>query len=58
MTLTLAAINKKPDQIYISSWDPAMLLVNVIQQLGTDASAKAIRDRLVALRNWTGVNGR
>jgi branched-chain amino acid transport system substrate-binding protein len=45
------------DQVYISGWDPAKLLVDAFKALGTDANAARLRDYLVALRGWTGVNG-
>ncbi len=54
---SLATINQKPDQIFVSSWDPTRLVVNALQRLGPDASASALRDYLLGLRGWTGVNG-
>ena len=56
-TSALAAIGIKPDGLAIGVWDPAVLLLDALKKLGTDASATKIRDYLVNLRGWTGVNG-
>lgn len=53
----LATIQQKPDQIYASTWDPAMIVVDALQHLGTNASATALRDYLLTLHGWAGVNG-
>ncbi len=57
ITTVLAGVNAKPDQIEISAWDPAMLLVDTLRKLGADASAAKLRAYLVGLKGWIGVNG-
>ena len=43
--------------ITISAWDPALVLVTALEQLGPDASAQKLRDYLVHLKGWIGANG-
>jgi branched-chain amino acid transport system substrate-binding protein len=57
MTAALAALNAKPDQIAISSWDPGMLLIDALRKLGPDASPAKLRAYLAGLKGWVGVNG-
>ena len=57
MTNELAALNAKPDMIEISTWDPAMVVVDALRKLGPDATAAKLRAYLNNLRGWTGVNG-
>lgn len=57
MTSALGALNAHPDQIAISSWDPAMLIVDALRKLGTDTTAAKLRAYLAGLKNWVGVNG-
>lgn len=45
------------DQVYISAWDPARLLVDAFKVVGTEATSARLRDYLGALHGWTGVNG-
>jgi branched-chain amino acid transport system substrate-binding protein len=57
LTNELAALGAKPDMIEISTWDPAMVVVDAFRKLGPDASASKLRTYLNNLRGWTGVNG-
>jgi branched-chain amino acid transport system substrate-binding protein len=57
MTKALATVGAKPDMITISAWDPALVLVSALQQLGPDATAQKLRDYLVQLKGWVGANG-
>jgi branched-chain amino acid transport system substrate-binding protein len=43
--------------ITISAWDPALVLVAALRELGPDASAEKLRDYLLKLKGWTGANG-
>lgn len=45
------------DQVFISAWDPSALIVDSLRKLGTDVAATRLRDYLVGLRGWVGVNG-
>ena len=53
----LATTGSAPDMITISAWDPALLLVTALRELGPDASAAKLRDYLVKLKGWVGTNG-
>ena len=57
ITSVLAAVNAKPDQIEISAWDPAMLVVDALRKLGPDVTAAKLHDYLTHLKGWVGVNG-
>lgn len=39
------------------SWDPALLVVSGLKKLGTAATAQQLRDYLLGLRHFPGVNG-
>lgn len=54
---TLATVGGKPDQLAISAWDPGSLLVEALRKLGPDASATDLRNYLINLKGWIGVNG-
>lgn len=57
MATALAAVGAHPDMITISAWDPALVLVSALQQLGPDATAQQLRDYLLHLKGWVGGNG-
>jgi branched-chain amino acid transport system substrate-binding protein len=57
MTSALAAAGAKPDQIEISAWDPATIVIDALRKLGADASAAQLRAYLLTLKGWAGVNG-
>ena len=57
MTSALAAVGAKPDMIEISAWDPALLVVDALRKVGSDATAAKLRAYLNNLRGWVGVNG-
>jgi branched-chain amino acid transport system substrate-binding protein len=57
MINVLAGVGARPDQIEISAWDPAMMLVNGLRKFGADATAAQLRSYLVNLKGWVGVNG-
>lgn len=46
-----------PDNPNNTAWDPGMIIVDAYRQLGTDASAAAIRDYIHGQHGWTGING-
>lgn len=39
-------------------WDPGMMIVAALRKLGPDATATQIRDYLMGIRNFVGINGR
>ena len=53
----LAATGAEADMISISAWDPALLLVTALRELGPDTSAAKLHDYFVKLKGWVGVNG-
>jgi branched-chain amino acid transport system substrate-binding protein len=57
LTRALAVQGAKPDQIEISAWDPAMIVVDALRKLGTDATAAQLHAYLLDLRGYAGVNG-
>ncbi len=52
-----AAQNIDPDVAHNLSWDPTMLVVQALRKLGTDATAKQLRDYLEPLHGVAGTNG-
>jgi branched-chain amino acid transport system substrate-binding protein len=57
LTRELAKAGAKPDQIEISAWDPAMIVVDALRKLGPDATAAQLRTYLSSLNGYAGVNG-
>ena len=57
ITRALAVAGAKPDQIEISAWDPAMVVVDALRKLGPDATAAQLHSYLLSLRGYVGVNG-
>jgi branched-chain amino acid transport system substrate-binding protein len=51
------AANQKPDLGASLAWDPALLVVDALRHLGTEATAAQIRDYLLHLRGFAGING-
>jgi branched-chain amino acid transport system substrate-binding protein len=51
------AIGVRPDEGHILAWDPAMILIAALRKLGPDASATQVRDFILHLHGWVGVNG-
>jgi branched-chain amino acid transport system substrate-binding protein len=51
------AAGVKPDLGYIIGWDPAMILVSALRELGTSATADQVRAYVVNLHGWVGING-
>jgi branched-chain amino acid transport system substrate-binding protein len=57
LTESLAKGGAQPDMLTISSWDPAMLLVDALRELGPDVKAEKLRDYLLNLKGWVGADG-
>ena len=51
------AANLKPDLGASIAWDPGLLVVDALRHLGTEATATQIRDYLIHLRGFAGING-
>jgi hypothetical protein len=54
---TFHAMGVNPDLAHALVWDPVLILVDALRHLGPAASALQIRDYILALHNWPGVNG-
>jgi hypothetical protein len=39
------------------AWDPALMLVDAYRSIGTDATAAQVRDYLLRLHHWVGIDG-
>jgi len=46
-----------PDLTQMLGWDPMMIVVDALRHLGTDATATQIRDYILKLNDFAGVNG-
>ena len=51
------AVGITPDEGHILAWDPAMIIVSALRKLGPDASAQQIRDYILQLHGYIGVDG-
>jgi branched-chain amino acid transport system substrate-binding protein len=51
------AAGVKPDLGYNIAWDPTMLLIDALRTLGPSATAQQLRDYVVNLHGWAGING-
>jgi branched-chain amino acid transport system substrate-binding protein len=47
----------KPDLGQSLAYDPGMIVVNVLRRLGTNATPKQVRDAILNLRGYVGING-
>jgi len=52
-----AARGIDPDVPHNLSWDPAMILIQALRHLGTNATAKQVQDYLEPLHGYAGTNG-
>ena len=57
MAQALSSTGAQPDMITISAWDPGLLLVTALRELGPNANATQLRDYFLKLKGWTGTNG-
>jgi len=53
----MKAAGIRPDQGHTLSYDPALLVVEALRKLGTSATSTQIRDYLMSVKGWTGING-
>lgn len=51
------AAGLRADQGHTLAWDPAMLIISAYRKFGTEATATQIRDYLMGLQGWTGIDG-
>jgi branched-chain amino acid transport system substrate-binding protein len=46
----------RPDVAPITAWDPIFITINALRTLGPTATAEQVRDYIVGLHSWAGVN--
>lgn len=46
-----------PDTGHLTTWDPAVLVVEAYKKLGLNATATQIRDYITNLQGWVGIDG-
>jgi branched-chain amino acid transport system substrate-binding protein len=46
-----------PDVGYVYSWDPALILAEALNRVGPDATAVQLRDFILKLHGFVGING-
>src|ERR1700733_13160623 len=51
------AIGVKPDVSHSFSWDPALIAVDALRHVGTNATPEAVRAYIEGLHGWAGING-
>lgn len=51
------AAGVKSDLALNTAWDPAMIVISALRSLGPSATAQQLRDHILNLHGWTGVNG-
>jgi branched-chain amino acid transport system substrate-binding protein len=47
----------EPDVAAALAWDPAMIVIDALRQLGPDATATQLRDHIGHLKGYAGING-
>ncbi|HXP94009.1 MAG TPA: ABC transporter substrate-binding protein, partial [Candidatus Binatia bacterium] len=52
-----AAVNVRPDFIYSTAWDPAVIAISALRALGTNATADQVRNYIANLHDFTGIAG-
>ncbi len=56
-TVINAMAPAKPDFLSITSWDPGLLVVTALRQLGPDVASDRLKTYLANLKGFVGVNG-
>jgi branched-chain amino acid transport system substrate-binding protein len=46
-----------PDQTTLIAWDPMLIMVDALRHIGPSATATQIRDYMLALHDYAGING-
>lgn len=54
---TFSAVGVKPDVVSVLAYDAALLAISALRKLGTDATAKQVRDYILSQKNFPGING-
>ena len=53
----IKSANLQNDLFVGLGWDPALMLVEAYRKLGTDATPAQLRDYLLGIHRWAGING-
>ena len=53
----MKAAGIRVDEGHTLAWDPAMIVVDALRKLSLDATPAQLRDYLMNLRGWDGING-
>jgi branched-chain amino acid transport system substrate-binding protein len=53
----LKELGKRPDWGNNNCWDPASILISALKKIGPNATAQQVRDYILGLKNFAGVNG-
>ena len=53
----MAAVGSRSDAATGLPWDPLMISVSALRALGPDATADQVRDYILHLHGWVGING-
>lgn len=51
------AAGVRPDGVNETPWDPTWIVIDALRHLGVNATATQIRDYILNLHGWVGVNG-
>ncbi|HEY5348208.1 MAG TPA: ABC transporter substrate-binding protein [Candidatus Lustribacter sp.] len=51
------AVGIRPDIAHSESWDPALIFVDALRHVGTNATAEQVRAYIANLHGFTGING-
>jgi branched-chain amino acid transport system substrate-binding protein len=51
------ALGVKPDLAHNLPWDPSMIIIDALRHVGADAAPDRIRDYILHLHGWVGVDG-
>ena len=51
------SIDAKPNLVSTLSWDPAMIVIDGLKKLGTNATAAQLNDYIQHLDGWAGISG-
>jgi branched-chain amino acid transport system substrate-binding protein len=54
----MKAAGIRPDQGHTLAWDGALMVVDALRKIGPQATATQVRDYLMDIQGWSGINGR
>lgn len=51
------AAGVQPDQVFVSTWDPLLLLVSILRRTGTEITPARLREEIATTNGWIGTCG-